>query len=69
MIIAGQNFFVNEKDLLNGGGVAGRKGLCVLAIQRQGQGDAVLGDAFLKNVVAVFNVGENEMMFAAREKY
>ncbi|KAF2117485.1 aspartic peptidase domain-containing protein, partial [Lophiotrema nucula] len=69
VIIAGQKFFVNEKDLLNGGAVASRKGWCVLAIQRQGQGDAVLGDAFLKNVVAVFDVGENEMMFAAREKY
>ncbi len=29
----------------------------MLAVQRQGDGDAVLGDAWLKNVVAVFDVG------------
>ncbi|KAF2734428.1 acid protease [Polyplosphaeria fusca] len=69
IIIAGQPFYIDERDLLNGGGVAGQKGVCVVAVQKQGNGDAVLGDAFLKNVVAVFDVGRNEMSFAARGVY
>ena len=32
-------------------------------------GLAVLGDVFLKNVLAVFDVGAGEMRFAAREDY
>ncbi|KAF2641084.1 acid protease [Massarina eburnea CBS 473.64] len=43
--------------------------LCTLAVQRQGAGDAVLGDSFLKNVLAVFDLGENVMRFAGREEY
>ncbi|CAI6331716.1 unnamed protein product [Periconia digitata] len=45
------------------------RGLCTLAVQRQGLGDAVLGDSWLKNVLAVFDVGANEMRFSGRENY
>jgi aspergillopepsin I len=44
-------------------------GSCVVAVQRQGGGDAVLGDSFLKNVVVVFDLGDNEVRVAAREPY
>jgi hypothetical protein len=32
-------------------------GMCVLSVLRSGTGDSVLGDAWLKGVVAVFDVG------------
>ncbi|KAF2269670.1 acid protease [Lojkania enalia] len=54
--IGGETFWVDDKDLLAGGG-SDREGSCLLSVQRQGYGDAVLGDAFLKNVVAVFDLG------------
>jgi hypothetical protein len=69
IIISGQPFYIDERDLLNGANAVGRRGLCVLAVQKQGSGDAVLGDAFLKNVVAVFDVERNEMSFAPRAVY
>jgi hypothetical protein len=31
--------------------------VCVLSVMRSGTGDSVLGDAWLKGVVAVFDVG------------
>jgi hypothetical protein len=65
VIIAGKTLFVNPVDLLNPMG----SDLCMLAIQRQRGGDAVLGDSFLKNVLAVFDVGIHEMRFAGREVY
>lgn len=34
-----------------------------------GTGPYVLGDVFLKNVLAVFDVDDAVMQFAAREKY
>ena len=36
------------------------------AVPTAGISLALLGDAFLKNVVAVFDFGKNEMRFAAR---
>ncbi|KAF1997298.1 LUC7-domain-containing protein [Amniculicola lignicola CBS 123094] len=72
ILIAGRRFWISEGDLLNNEGLTGIVGgsgeaTCVLAIQRKGNGDAVLGDAFLRNVVSVFDLGEGEMRFAARE--
>jgi hypothetical protein len=65
VIIAGKTLYVHPEDLLNPVGA----GMCMLAVQRMRGGDAVLGDAFLKNVLAVFDVGGNEMRFAGRENY
>ena len=42
---------------------------CSVAVQRADVGDAVLGDAFLKNVVVVFDLGEDEVAMAGRERY
>ena len=38
-------------------------------IQPGAKNYAVLGDVFLKNVVAVFDIGAEEMKFAPHEKY
>ncbi|KAF1953788.1 acid protease [Byssothecium circinans] len=54
----------------DGGGVRFGEGrMCTLAVQRRGGGDAVLGDSWLKNVLAVFDLGANEMRFSGREEY
>lgn len=42
-------------------------GLCVTGVQSDGGGLTILGDVFLRNVLAVFDVGAGEMRFAARE--
>lgn len=69
IIIGGKTFWVDARDLINnetnGGGVR-KTGLCAIASQRASAGDAVLGDAFLKNVIAVFDLGRNEMGFLGR---
>ena len=58
VVIDGIPFYVNPEDLMGRGWWGGKgRGLCTLAVQRQGDGDAVLGDAWLKSVVAVFDVG------------
>ncbi|KAL8733212.1 MAG: hypothetical protein Q9166_002229 [cf. Caloplaca sp. 2 TL-2023] len=65
--IGGQTFHINPKDLIikdeNGSGA------CFTGITASYNRLAVLGDVFLKNVVAVFDIGHREMRFAARESY
>lgn len=42
--------------------------ICITGVQITGQGgNSILGHVFLKNVLAVFDVGASEMRFAARE--
>ncbi|KAF2680908.1 acid protease [Lentithecium fluviatile CBS 122367] len=72
IIIAGKAFYIHEEDLMNKGPGAGRDGkvgLCTLAVMRLEGGDAVLGDSWLKGVLAVFGVGDGGMRFAGRENY
>ena len=67
-IIGGEAFFHNGQDLIYSTG----DGNCVSAlVSNEGVGlygltGSIIGDAFLKNVVAVFDFGSNEMGFAAR---
>jgi hypothetical protein len=67
-IIGGQNFFHSGSDLVYTIG----DGTCVLAVvsnegvELYGLTGNIIGDAFLKNVVAVFDFGNNEMRFAER---
>lgn len=42
---------------------------CVTGIQPMKDGASILGDSFLKNVIAVFDIGASEMRFAARGEY
>ena len=74
--VAGHTFFISTDDLMNrgpgavGGAAAGaRSGQCALAIQPTAGGAAVLGDSWLKNVLVVFDLGENVVRIAGREAY
>ena len=68
--IGGQTFFHNGKDLIINVG----EEVCVSSLVSNedatigGVNGIILGDAFLKNVVAVFDFGKNEMRFAARRE-
>ena len=42
-------------------------GTCLSGVADAGLGSSILGDVFLRNVLAVFDVGAKEMRFAARE--
>ena len=57
-------FYINAADL-----ILDSDGSCFTGIDDGGEGPYILGDVFLKNVVAVFDVGASEMRFAAREFY
>ena len=65
VVIGGATFNINPLDLIlyNGGGP------CISGIQDAGDSFGILGDVFLKNVLAVYDVGASAMIFAARENY
>ncbi|KAL8996566.1 MAG: hypothetical protein Q9169_003961 [Polycauliona sp. 2 TL-2023] len=63
--IAGYAFHINPVDLI----VEGSDGSCFSGISATYNEQGVLGDVFMRNVVAVFDVGRHEMRFAAREFY
>lgn len=59
-------FYINPVDMI----VKAEGNRCYTAVTSAGEGGvSILGHAFLKNVVAVFDVGASEMRFAARENY
>ena len=63
--ISGVVFQIDPTDLIlpiPGGG-------CISGINDGGSSFGILGDVFLKNVLAVFDVGASEMRFAARENH
>ncbi|MCJ1224429.1 hypothetical protein MMC12_001074 [Toensbergia leucococca] len=62
--IGGEVFFISPLDL-----ILNSEGSCFTGVDDGGDGPYILGDVFLKNVVAVFDVGASEMRFAAREFY
>lgn len=61
--IGAETFFINSKDLFLDNG----DGTCISGVDDAGDSLSILGDVFLKNVLAVFDVGASEMRFAARE--
>ena len=63
--IGSQTFFINGQDLILSNG----DGTCISGVDDAGDSLSILGDVFLKNVLAVFDVGASEMRFAAREFY
>ena len=63
LTIGGQIFSVNPADMI----VEDIQGDCVSGVQDAFIEFAILGDVFLKNVLAVFDVGNVEMRFATRE--
>ncbi|CAF9936234.1 MAG: hypothetical protein ALECFALPRED_006738 [Alectoria fallacina] len=63
--IGEETFFINAEDLFLDNG----DGTCISGVDDAGDSLSILGDVFLKNVLAVFDVGASEMRFAARELY
>ena len=61
-----ETFFINPKDMI----IKQRDGRCTSGVSATGSSGAnFLGFTFLKNVVAVFDVGAQMMRFASREFY
>ena len=57
-------FYINPADNI----IRLSQTICITGVQVTGQGgNSILGHVFLKNVLAVFDVGASEMRFAARE--
>lgn len=63
--IAKKVFYVNPADLILPNG----PGLCVSGVVPNNGGHTILGDVWMKNVVAVFDLAAEQMHFAAREFY
>lgn len=70
VVIGGTPFYLNPEDLIfRSVPVESTADLCMTAFGDGSSGPFVLGDAFLKNVLAVFDVGESVMQFASRVYY
>ncbi|KAH6605008.1 aspartic-type endopeptidase [Trichoderma cornu-damae] len=67
IIIAGVEFWINPADLIYQGLVDPLTGYCAIGVASGGSGPYILGDVFLQNVVAVFDVGAAEMRFYSRK--
>lgn len=65
VVIGGKTFYVNAADMILEPALG--DGLCLTGIADGGEGPFILGDTFLTNVIAVFDVGASEMKFAAHE--
>ena len=66
VIIEGVEFRINSTHLIFWELVDPLTGYCSIGIASGGAGPYILGDVFLQNVVAVFDVGGAEMRFYAR---
>ncbi|MCJ1351348.1 MAG: hypothetical protein MMC33_001332 [Icmadophila ericetorum] len=64
VVIGNETLQVNPKDMILKSGK-----ICITGVSRGNPGPYILGDVFLKSVVAVFDIGASEMRFAAREFY
>ncbi|KAK4690285.1 hypothetical protein P7C71_g6469, partial [Lecanoromycetidae sp. Uapishka_2] len=60
--IGSETFYIDAQDMI----VENPDGTCVSGINDAGDSLSILGDVFLKNVLAIFDVGASEMRFAAR---
>lgn len=67
MVIEGVEFRINAADLIYRDMVDELTGDCAIGIASGGGGPYILGDVFLQNVVAVFDVGGAEMRFYQRK--
>ncbi|OAQ90787.1 aspartic-type endopeptidase [Purpureocillium lilacinum] len=66
IIISGVEFWINPADLMYQDLKDPLTGYCAVAIASGGAGPYILGDVFLQNVVAVFDVGAAKMRFYSR---
>ena len=66
VVIGGHPFRISAADMLLQSQTISSNGstLCLVGVADGGEGPYILGDTFLNNVVAVFDVGASEMRFA-----
>ncbi|ROV93034.1 hypothetical protein VPNG_09452 [Cytospora leucostoma] len=69
VVVDGTPFYLSPEDLIFRTVPDGLTGLCMTAIKGGPHGPFVLGDAFLKNVLAVFDIGDNVVQLASRVRY
>ena len=69
--IGGVDLSINPADMIlnTPGGYDSDTRKCITTIQPSSSSTLILGDAFLKSVVAVFDVGAAQMRFASRPYY
>lgn len=63
LTIGGTTFWLNPKDMIQNDGPGA---ICISAVQPGGDETMIVGDVWLKSVLAVFDVGAAEMRFATR---
>jgi hypothetical protein len=66
--VGGTTLYADAQDMILGADDPSNQidGKCITAIQDSGSsGVSILGDAWMKSVIAVFDVGASEMRFAA----
>lgn len=69
VVIDGTPFYLNARDLIFRTMPDEVTGLCMTAFHDGETGPFVLGGVFLKNVLAVFDIGENVFQLASRMRY
>jgi hypothetical protein len=67
--INGVDFVINPRDMIYQGVVDPHSHMCLSAVASGGQGPWVLGDTFLQNVVAIYDVGGAKMRFIGHTYY
>ncbi|KAH7160628.1 aspartic peptidase domain-containing protein [Dactylonectria macrodidyma] len=67
VVISGVEFWINRADLIYQDLVDPMTGLCACGITSGGPGPYILGDVFLQNVLAVFDIGAAEMRFYSKD--
>ena len=66
VVIGGVDFWINPADMICQKLIDPLTGYCAVSVTTGGDGPFVLGDVFLQNAVAVFDVGAAEMRFYTR---
>ena len=69
VVIEGKTFYVNPADMIFRNLQDPVTGLCQTMITTGGTGPYVLGSTFLQNTLAVFDVGNQMMIFYSRPYY
>lgn len=69
VILKGVRFYFNPVDLMYQDMVDPITGLCMTGIASGGTGPYILGDVFLQNALAIFDVGRSSMRFFSRQFY
>lgn len=69
ILIEGIPFYLNPVDLIYRGIKDPLTGLCMTAFADGGDGPYILGDVFLQNVLATFDVDDASLAFTSRRFY